>query len=214
MDISSPVTVTASSSFNVNRAEVLFAPELAVQADTSLVWTTCFLSNREANPWFRLEFETVTSIFNVRLSIREPPAKSGQASLSISLTDMDQLSVYVSNSSTLTNTSNTELCGNPWESSSTKAGATSSTIEISCMKDLKGRFLYVTVPSPNATHLVLCSIVLNREDGNVNAYYVAHPCVGLCMYNLNLAMLNILLVGYRILINAHLMLVFCLAVPM
>ena len=106
-------TATASSSFNVNRAEVLFAPELAVQADTSIVWATCFLSNREANPWFRLEFKTVTSIFNVRLSIREPPSNSGQASLSISLTDMDHLSVYVSNSSTLTK-SNNELCCKPW----------------------------------------------------------------------------------------------------
>ena len=166
MDISSPVTATASSSFNVNPTGVLFAPELAVQADTSFVWVTCFLSKKEPNPWFKLEFNAVTSISNVRLAVRTPP--SGRSPADFSFTGMDQLSVYVSNSSSLTNSSK-ELCGDPWKATA----KTVFTIVISCKpKKPKGRFLYVTVPSTNSTYLVLCSIVLNRERGNVSMLHV------------------------------------------
>jgi hypothetical protein len=98
------------------------------------------------------------------LSFRTAPGKSEPSD--ISLANMDQLSIYVSNSSTLTSNSN-EQCGSPWNGAGTTK--TSETIQIDCTRTLKGRFLYVTVPSTNLTYLVLCTIVLNRDKGNANA---------------------------------------------
>ena len=164
LDFSSPVTVNASS-FNVSSMGVTFAPQLAIQPDTGAVWSACFISNKEPNPWFRLEFKAVTAISNVRMSMRRTPIVEMPSDFHYN--HMNNLSVYVSNSSTLEN-SDKQPCGSPWRARKV------SNIVIDCGEgeDLKGRFLYVTVPSTESTYLLICSIVVNRENGNLKALHV------------------------------------------
>ena len=154
MDISGPVKATASSSYVSSKLE--FSPQLAIQADTSLVWANCFVSKKEPNPWFTLKFKSMTSIFNVWLRVTTIPIY--QLPVDFSLRGMDNLSVYVSNSSVLAN-SGEQPCGSPWRYKSTR------TIRLDCGRNPKGKFMHITVPSTSSTYLVICSIVLNKENG-------------------------------------------------
>ena len=155
LDISSPVKVTASSSILISGTRFTSF----IQADTSYVWANCFTSKLEANPWFRLELKSVTSIFNVQLEVR---AQSGEElPADYNPTGMANLSVYVSNSGTNRMEKNT-LCGNPWAYQNTKM------INLNCTRNLRGNFVHVIVPSSSPTYLAICSIVLNRDDGTVN----------------------------------------------
>ena len=98
LDILSPVKVTASSTYTEPSSGLQFAPQLAVQADSGYLWANCFLSNMESNPWFQLELKSLTSIFNVRLGVRD----KGSARLpDIFPINMNTLSVYVTKSSSL-----------------------------------------------------------------------------------------------------------------
>ena len=162
MDISSTVKATASS--HVTSPRVDFSPQLAVQADTSHVWSSCFLSKKESNPWLKIEFKSVTHIFNVRLGVRKKG--SGQIPVDFNLEGMDKLSVYVSNSSALGSIKGRQ-CGSPWIYRPTR------NILLDCGKDVKGKFVYVTVPSASPTYMIICFIVFNRENGNVCSLIIA-----------------------------------------
>ena len=157
LNIPSPVSATASS-FYVSSTQVKFAPQLAIQADTSRVGSTCFISNKEPNPWFRLDFKEVTTIVNVRLVIREKP--SDGLPRDFLLSGMVNLSVYVSNEPALGYDSKLR-CGSPWKSDE----SSKRDILLDCRRDLKGQFLYVTVPSNSSTYLLICCIILNRKPG-------------------------------------------------
>ena len=151
--------VTAkSSSFVISSSKLRFDPTLAIQADTSDEWANCFISTNEPNPWFRLEFKSVTSIFNVRLGIRAQP--EGELPAKFNLTGMASLFVYVSNSSNY-KSNDPNICGDQWTYEYTKI------IDFKCKRNLRGRFVYVTVPSSSPTFLMICSIVLNRDEGTL-----------------------------------------------
>ena len=150
---------TASSS-SVTSSGMIFAPQLAIQADIARVWANCFISTKESDPWFALEFKSVTSIFNVWLGIRSV-ATYGLPS-DYSQQGMKGLSVFVSNSSE-SSSHNKRQCGSPWTHASYRA----INITMYCGRNVRGRFLHVMVPSTSPTYLLICSIVLNRESGNV-----------------------------------------------
>ena len=163
LDISSPVKATASSYNTMETGLHIFAPQLAIQADTSSLWANCFVSKKEVKPWYRLEFKSETSVFNVQLGVRDG---GEQLPTGFNLRGMAKLSVYVSDSSALSHSEN-QRCGNPWNYSSTEY------IIVSCGRILKGRFIHVSVPSTSATYLLICSIVINRENGNMK---VSNSC--------------------------------------
>jgi hypothetical protein len=156
VDISSPVTVTASSNY-LSPSGMEFAPSLAIQPDTSHTWPSCFISKKEVNPWFTIAFESVISLFNMRLGVRI--SGGGQLPKDFTLSGMDKLSVYVSNSST-TETSGGQLCGNSWSYAHTK------NIMLDCGKNLTGRYVHITLPSTAPTYLLICFMVLNKENGS------------------------------------------------
>ena len=158
MDFSGPVNATASSSYVVPSHSLEFAPQLAIQADTTYVWATCFLSKKESSPWFRLEFKYMTSISNVWLGVRDEA--SGDMPKDFVQREMNKLSVYVSNSSDL-GLNGEQLCGSSLEYMKTNA------IQLDCEPNSKGQFVYVTVQSSSPTYLSICSIILNRENGIV-----------------------------------------------
>ena len=160
LDISSPVTTTASSSYK-SPSGLEFTPQLAVQPDTGYMWSTSFISNKEPNPWFSLKFGSVTTIFNLRLGVRT--VGGGYLPAEFNLAGMDKLSVYVSNSSTL-ESSGKQRCGSPWNYAHT------NNILLHCGRNLKGQFLHITVPSASPTYLMICFIVLNRENGDAYTY--------------------------------------------
>ena len=139
-----------------------FAPQLAVQAaaDTGYVWANCFISRKENSPWFRLEFKLVTSIFNVRLGVRNQGG--GLLPPDFSLQGMTGLSVSVSNSSRYESFDNT-CCGCPWAYRATKS------IDVTCWRKLSGRYVHVIVLSSSPTYLMICSIVINKADGTVSS---------------------------------------------
>ena len=161
LDLSSPVTATASSWYVINTKslQIGFPPQMAIQADTGQVTNTCFLSKMESQPWFTIEFKSVISIFNVRLVVRAETFS--YLPDNFVLRGMDNLSVYVSNSSTLGDR-NQQRCDNPWKYIST------NNILLDCGENRSGRFVHVTVPSATPTYLLICSIVFNRETGNIN----------------------------------------------
>ena len=159
LDISSPVTANSSSFYYVASEDLKFAPQLAIQADTTREWATCLVTRKEPNPWFKIEFKSTASIFNVRLVTRRQPV--GQLPADYVVSGMDGLSVYVSNSSALGG-SGEQRCGNSWQNEST------NDILLDCGRTLEGRFVHVTVPSVSPTYLLICSIVLNREEGIMN----------------------------------------------
>ena len=163
MDIYSPVKALASSSYETSSG-LRFAPQLAIQVDTSFVWANCFISRKEPQPWFSLEFKTMISIFNVRLGVRDQP--SGQLPADFNLTGMARLHVYVSNSSIYKGSDET-LCGIPWTYEDTKI------IDVNCGTKLRGKFVFVMVPSSLPTYLMICSIVFNRDDGTVSRIVIA-----------------------------------------
>ena len=158
MDIQSPVKATASSSYKTSSG-MSFGPQLAIQADTGYVWANCFISKREPNPWFRLQFISLTAIFNVRLGVRDK--NGGKLPGDFDLRGMNNLSVYVSESQDLPK-DKTLLCGNSWNYTQTKI------IDINCERNLSGHFVHVTVPSSTDTYLLICYIVFNRVDGTVH----------------------------------------------
>ena len=91
LDILSPMNASSSSFYYVASEDLKFAPQLAIQADAGREWATCLVTTKEPNPWFKIEFKSTTSIFNVRLGTKRQtrgqlPADYG----------MDGLSVYVS----------------------------------------------------------------------------------------------------------------------
>ena len=159
LDISSPVKVTASSLFS-NSSGPNFPPELAIQADTSYIWANCFVSKKEPHPWFTLEFKSVTPIFNVRLGVRD--RSSEQLPDDYNLSGMTNLSVYVSNLQG-NKVEDKTRCGKPWAYRKIKI------IDVNCGKTLKGQFIHVIVPSSSPTYLMICSIVLNKENGTINS---------------------------------------------
>jgi hypothetical protein len=134
----------------------MFLPQLAIQADTGHVTNTCFLSKKQPHPWFKIEFKSVIFIFNIRLVVRNNTFS--YLPDDYDLTGMDNLTVYVSNVSTLGDP-NEQRCDSPWKYVPT------GNILLDCGRNLKGKFVHVTVPSTTAVYLLICSIVFNREKG-------------------------------------------------
>jgi hypothetical protein len=156
LDIYSPVSANASSWYK-NSSQLEFPPQLAIQADTSDEGSTCFVSKKERNPWFKLDLKDTRAISNVRLVVREKP--SDGLPEDFRLGSMDNLTVYVSNSSSLPESSTTR-CGSPWRYAKSHGGK----IILDCGRNLYGQFLHVTVPSSSETYLLICCIVLNHES--------------------------------------------------
>ena len=154
-------SVEASSSSHLTSSGLKFAPQLAIQADTSDEVADCFISKNESNLWFRLKFKSVTPIFNVRLGVRDQPDKKLPAGFN--LTGMAGLFVYVSNSSTY-ESENATLCGDPWTYEFTRI------IDFKCQRKMSGKYLHVIVPPATSTYLMICSIVLNKNDGALGNY--------------------------------------------
>ena len=144
----------SSSPEYVTELGLKLAPQLAIQADASDKWANCFVSRKWKDPWFKLRFKSVTSIFNVRLGVRDQPG--GNVPADFNLTGMASLSVYVSNSST---PEKKTLCGSKWTYKSTKI------IDFTCQRKLYGNCVHIMVPSSVATYLMICSIILNKDDG-------------------------------------------------
>ena len=161
LDIVSPVKATASSTYN-SSPDLLLSPQLAIQADSSYVWANCFLSKNESNPWFGLQLKTVTTIFNVQLGVKTQ--RSGKMPIDFNLTRMANLSVYVSMSSKLVMNSET-VCGSPWTYTPSRI------IDLDCRRNLSGNYIHVIVPSSSPTYLIICSIVLNKDEGTVYFSY-------------------------------------------
>ena len=158
LDISNSVNATASSVYKIpSSPEISFSPRLAIQADSRTAWANCFVSNNELNPWFALEFKSLTTIFNVRLDVR---SEYGKLPEEFQLSGMNNMSVFVSNSTTLGKGSR-QVCGSPWNFTVTNS------IDVDCGRTLKGRFLNVTVSSKSTKYLLICNIVINRKPGNV-----------------------------------------------
>jgi hypothetical protein len=155
LDISG-AKITASSHSQVISPTLDLSPELAIQADTSYSYPSCFLSKKEPNPCLTIEFKSLTTIFNVRLGVRKKG--SSKIPIDFNLERMDKLSVYVSNSSALGSIGE-QQCGNPWVYRQTK------NILLDCGKDIKGKFVHITVPSISSTSMLICFIVFNREKG-------------------------------------------------
>ena len=72
MKLSSFLEVSSSPEY-VTELGLKFAPHLAIQAAASDKWANCFVSRKMKHPWFKLRFKSVTSIFNVRLGVRDQP---------------------------------------------------------------------------------------------------------------------------------------------
>ena len=162
LDILSPVKATASSSYET-QSKMSFGPELAIQADTGYVWANCFVSQKEPNPWFRLQFKSLTEIFNVRLGVRDKIG--GELPRDFVLSGMNKLSVYVSESQELPS-DETLMCGNSWKYTK------SNIIDINCEITLSGHFVHVTVPSSSDTYLIICHILFNSVDGTVHTLVI------------------------------------------
>ena len=160
LNVSSSVNATASSSYE-GTSGVRFVPQLAVQADTGYVWANCFISTKQPNPWFRLEFKSVTFIFNVRLGVKNRGA--GKLPAEYSLSGMASLSVRVGNSPSY---SGNTRCGGPWTYNDTKI------IDVNCGRTLRGKFVHFLVPSSSRTYLMICSIVINRYNGTVSSLVI------------------------------------------
>ena len=158
LNISIPVKAESSSFWNSSGQ--CFLPELAIQADTSYACANCFVSKKEPNPWFRLEFKSLTSIFNVRLTVRD--RCSEQLPHDYNLSAMANLSVYVGNSRA-DNTKDNTRCGNPWSYRKIRI------INLKCATTLTGKYVQVIVPSLSPTYLMICSIVFNRDDGTMSS---------------------------------------------
>ena len=154
MKLSSFMEVSSSPEY-ATEFGLKFAPQLAIQAAASDKWANCFVSRKMKLPWFKLRFKSVTSIFNVRLGVRDQPG--GNVPADFNLTGMASLSVYVSNSSTL---EKKNLCGSKWIYKSTKI------IDFTCLqRKLYGYCVHIMVPSSVATYLIICGIILNKDDG-------------------------------------------------
>ena len=154
-------SVEASSSSHLKSSKLEFAPQLAIQADTSDEMADCFISKNESNPWFKLKFKSVTPIFNVRLGVRDQPDKKLPAAFN--LTGMAGLSVYVSNLSTY-GCEDATVCGDPWTYEFTRI------IDFKCQRKMSGKYLNIIVPSATSTYLMICSIALNKNDGTLCNY--------------------------------------------
>ena len=152
-------SVEASSLSHLTSSGLKFAPQLAIQADTSDQLADCFISTNQPNPWFKLKFKSVTPIFNVRLGVSDQPNKNLPSDFN--LTKMAGLSVYVSNSATYESEDAT-VCGDPWKYEFTRI------IDFKCQRKMSGEYLHVIVPSATSTYLMICSIVLNRDDGRLD----------------------------------------------
>jgi hypothetical protein len=161
LDIYGPVKVLSSSTYR--HAGALFHPLLAIQADTSHKQKNCFISKNESNPWFSLQFKSVTSIQNVRLVIRN--GLSSWLGINHALRKMNDLNlfVYVSNSSVV-GSSGQQLCKH-WKYQN------AGDIMLICRKGLKGQFLHIALRSTLPTILIICGIVVNAEPGTYVVYF-------------------------------------------
>jgi protein tyrosine phosphatase len=154
LDIYSPVKVNSSST--LSEKSKAFDPQLAIQADTSSVLDSCFISKKEINPWYTLQFTNVTSVFNVRLGVK---IRENGTLETFKLRMMNSLTVYVRQSLEVARNSQ-QICGSPWKFNRTPF------IMFTCERVLKGRFLDIIVDSSKLSQLLICSIVINIENGS------------------------------------------------
>ena len=150
IDIYSKVTVSSSSV--LEDEGIQFVPQWAVDRISSRLWSSCFVSKKEANPWWRLDLGKQESIRNVYLDLRnddfihQPDVKKK---------NMVNLTVYVDDNSKTARGVHT-LCG-------TAFTPTSGTVRRAFLcASLSGRYVHVIVKSPIATYLALCEVFINR----------------------------------------------------
>lgn len=166
--ISNSVQSTSSSVYakRLDTGNVTLVPQWAVQADSSSVWTSCFVSEKERNPWWGLRLKSVTLIVNVRILllpynsvINVPPDTDFETG------HLDNLTVYITNN---TNTGSfngpdSVRCGDQWSFSGSPSGAAVS-ILFKC--SVYGQFLYATVDAATGERAIgLCSVVVNEKSG-------------------------------------------------
>ncbi|XP_065834650.1 cell adhesion molecule DSCAML1-like isoform X3 [Oscarella lobularis] len=170
IDIYSNATVTSSSV--LEDEGIKFVPQWAVDRVGSRLWSNCFVSKKEINPWWRLDLGQQETIKNVSLDLRDDDSTHQS---DVKKEDMANLTVYVDDNRNTAGGSHT-LCG-------TAFTPTSSTgrYNFGC-SSLLGQYIHVIVKSSTATYLALCEVFINLAAvaGSTYAtyegeYYIVRP---------------------------------------
>ena len=130
---------------------IKFVPQWAVDRVGSRLWSNCFVSKKEINPWWRLDLGKQETIDDVSLDLRDNDATHQS---DVKKEDMANLTVYVDDNRNTARGSHT-LCG-------TAFTPTSSTgrYNFGC-SSLLGQYIHVIVKSSTATYLALCEVFIN-----------------------------------------------------
>jgi hypothetical protein len=94
----------------------------------------------------------------VQLAIRDTGVDRQQLPRDLVLAEMNDLSVYIKQKES-DSLSDHNRCGDKWQSTSTNI------LELNCGKEMKGYFLRITISSSAKKYLMICNIVLNKDNG-------------------------------------------------
>jgi len=148
IDISPKVT---SSSVYEDEG-ILFVPQLAVDRVNSRYWSSCFISKKEMNPWWRLDLGKQETILRVHIDFRDTDI-SHQSD--VKREDIDDLTIYVDDNSDSASGAHTQ-CGNPLNPTSGNG-----LLSVICSSGTIGRYIHIIVKSSTATYLALCEVFVN-----------------------------------------------------
>ena len=150
---------------------ITLVPEWAIQADSSIHWTNCFVSEKEINPWWEVDLNLQREIWNVRVLLlpynteaNVPPDTNFEDG------DLNNLTVYISNSSH----TGGEQCGDHWSFNGSTTGHAASVL-FHC--SVYGRYVHVTVDAGAGVgkkSLGLCSVVINEQRGRMDTILIAY----------------------------------------
>ena len=150
IDIYSNATVTSSSV--LEDEGIKFVPQWAVDRVSSRLWSNCFVSKKEMNPWWRLDLGKKQTINLVHVDFRDD---SLSHQLDVKKEDMDGFTVYVDDVSDSTTSGHTG-CGGAISS----FDGTKTRLAFQCT-GTEGRYIHVIVKSSTATYLSLCEVFIN-----------------------------------------------------
>ena len=131
---------------------IKFVPQWAVDRVSSRLWSNCFVSKKEMNPWWRLDLGKKQTINLVHIDFRDD---SLSHQLDVKKEDMDGFTVYVDDVSDSTTSGHTG-CG----SAISSFDGTKTRLHFSCV-GRTGRYIHVIVKSSTATYLALCEVFIN-----------------------------------------------------
>ena len=149
IDIYPPVAVNASSVLERNGTR--FLPEWAIDRVSSPLWFNCFVSQREINPWWKLDMQEEKLIANVDIFFK----KDDDVGLpDVKLNQTFGLAVYV-DSNAMTTSGVHSQCG-----STISPESDDRLLQLNC-SNLVGRYVHVIVTSLQPSYLSLCDVFLN-----------------------------------------------------